>query len=250
MKLTDTITTEYAQLEAHLLGKQHTDTIKEKFDPLLHAYKVWLLEYIEEDGGSMNVLPDDEYSADYDVARGIIRTVRPNYSQDTLTHFCIDIIPFETAEFFTKTGLFLSAFINLAHQKTGEENYILDVSLFSVPLDYIGVENKANITIHGNVKDYLGKSMNKGRIVLNGNCESSAGADMYDGEIIVQGNAVSDIGNFLRGGTIRIKGNAGIDVGLEMCIGTIYLDGTYTNLADARMRGTIYHKDEIIWRQI
>ncbi len=247
MKLTTITKEEYAQVEAHVIGKLHTENTNEKFDPLMYAYKVWL-EYKEgDDTGKLS--PDDEFTVDYQVAKEIIRTLRPNYSQDTLTHFCIDLLPFTESYFFEDTGLFLSAYINLSHQKTKLKDYILDVSIFNVPLSYIGTNNESNITIFGNVKHYLGKSMDNGKIILNGDCESLTGADMYNGEIIINGNASSDVGNVLRGGTIRVKGNAGIDVGSGMCLGTIYLDGTYTNLADDKARGEIYHKDTIIWRQ-
>ncbi len=250
MNLTKITEEEYAQVEAHILSKLPTENTREKFDPLLHAYKVWLLEYLGEGGSTPNFSLDEEFAVEYDVAKGIIRALRPEYSQNTLTHFCIDILPFEKNEFFNETGIFLSAFIKLACEKTGEKEYFLDISLFTTLLDFIGMENRADLTLDGNVGNYLGKNMQEGKIVVKGNTEECAGEHVYDGEIIIHGNAKSNLGHTLCGGTIRVKGDAGIDVGLDMCAGEIYLDGTYTNLADARIRGTIYHKNQIIWRQI
>lgn len=67
---------------------------------------------------------------------------------------------------------------------------------------------KGNITIEGNVLEYVGHCVSGGRVIVNGNARRNAGVGISGGEVIVNGNAGSDAGGHITGGLVRIIGDA------------------------------------------
>jgi formylmethanofuran dehydrogenase subunit C len=110
-----------------------------------------------------------------------------------------------------------------------------------------------NITVKGNVGDFLGQSMKNGLITVVGNAGSWAGNGMSGGRINVEGNVADYTGAGLPGdafgmtnGLINITGNAGDRVGDRMRRGIIIVRGKSGNFCGSRIHaGTIIVLDKV-----
>ncbi len=104
-----------------------------------------------------------------------------------------------------------------------------------------------NITVKGNVGEFLGQSMKNGAITIHGNAGSWTGSGMSGGRINVNGNVDDYTGAGLpgdafgmRNGLINITGDAGDRVGDRMRRGIIIIQGNSGNYCGSRIHaGTI-----------
>jgi formylmethanofuran dehydrogenase subunit C len=124
-------------------------------------------------------------------------------------------------DFESKAGLFLSALIN----NCPESEFVIHTRHLGVKIFYLGLYNTKDITIKGDVGDYLAYSMSGGRITVEGNAGYGAGNTMENGEIIIDGNSDYFLGDRMKGGKITVKGNAGNEAGSNMGNGEIVIDG-------------------------
>ena len=68
---------------------------------------------------------------------------------------------------------------------------------------------KATITVHGNVGTGVAENMMSGKIVVKGNASQSAGATGHGGALIIEGDASSRCGISMKGIDIVVKGSVG-----------------------------------------
>ncbi|MFH0860799.1 MAG: hypothetical protein V1921_06325 [Candidatus Altiarchaeota archaeon] len=80
-----------------------------------------------------------------------------------------------------------------------------------VPLHFLGyhMEEDKDVTVDGDVGDWVGSNMAAGRITVNGRAGDSLGALMEGGSIHVRGDAGMDVGRGARSGTIDVDGVIG-----------------------------------------
>lgn len=110
-----------------------------------------------------------------------------------------------------------------------------------------------NITVNGDVGDFLGQSMKNGIVTVNGNAGSWAGTGMAGGRINIRGNVADYTGAGLPGdtfgmtnGLINISGNAGDRVGDRMRRGIIVIKGKSGNYCGSRIHaGTVIAMDKV-----
>ncbi|MBL1140755.1 MAG: formylmethanofuran dehydrogenase subunit C [Proteobacteria bacterium] len=110
-----------------------------------------------------------------------------------------------------------------------------------------------NITVKGNVGDFLGQLMKDGNITVNGNAGSWTGNGMSGGRINVKGNVLDYTGAGLPGdafgmtnGLINITGDAGDRVGDRMRRGIIVIQGKSGDYCGSRIHaGTIIVLDKV-----
>ncbi len=108
--------------------------------------------------------------------------------------------------------------------------------------DFVGaLNNGAKIEIHGNAGRYVGDNMTAGEIVVKGSAEDGVGFGTYNGTIVVYGNAGNGVGQLNKGGTILIHGNMGDLAGLYMLSGDLIVTGDAgVDTGDWMIGGTIY----------
>lgn len=108
--------------------------------------------------------------------------------------------------------------------------------------DFVGaLNNGATIKIEGNSGRYVGNNMTGGEIIVKGSAEDGVGFGTYEGTIVVYGNAGNGIGQLNKGGLILIDGNIGNLAGLYMLSGDIIITGnTGADTGDWMIGGTIY----------
>jgi hypothetical protein len=207
--------------------------------------------------------------------RRLLRALKEvEYTPDDVTKFSVILSDFQTdeipkwfrqTEFGKKVGLMLSALV-----ENGEENdFTISIQNLHIPPDYLGYQNRKNVSIIGDVNSYLGFQMTAGRMIIQGNASTMVGASMEGGEIIVKGN-VRQIGGDTeynrrsRGGRIVVEGDVGEictarkgsvivvgghvqSIGWETLAGEIHLDGTYDSIKlSSGSRTRIYHKGKLI----
>ncbi len=133
--------------------------------------------------------------------------------------------------------------------------YGVNITLQGDVGDFVGaLNNGATIEIEGNAGRYVGDNMTGGEITVKGSAGDGVGFGTYEGTIIVHGDAGNGIGQLNKGGLILIDGNigdlsglymlsgdiivtgnAGIDTGDWMIGGTIYIGGTYKTGTNAEI---------------
>lgn len=110
--------------------------------------------------------------------------------------------------------------------------------------DFVGALNDgASIKIEGDAGRYVGNNMTAGEIIVNGSAGDGAGFGQYNGTIVLHGDAGNAVGQLNKGGTIVIDGNIGDLSGLYMLSGDIIVTGNaglYTG--DWMIGGSIYVK--------
>jgi formylmethanofuran dehydrogenase subunit C len=185
-------------------------------------------------------------------------------------------------EFQVEQGIFFSALMN--HGK--DSDYVIHTEHLDIPIDYLGyrIERDVNVTVRGDVGEWVGNKMRRGsinvegntgrclghtlmggsiavkgnaanavgfmmkdgNITVNGDAMDGVGCQLEDGEIVVNGNVGSNVGNNMKGGSITIIGNAEDEIGIYMRGGEIRLEGDYKALSTSFRRGRIYHKGKLI----
>ena len=108
--------------------------------------------------------------------------------------------------------------------------------------DFVGaLNNGARIKIEGNAGRYVGNNMTGGEIIVKGSAEDGVGFGTYDGTVVVHGNAGDGIGQLNKGGLIVIDGDIGNLAGLYMLSGDIIVTGsTGIDTGDWMIGGSIY----------
>jgi len=181
------------------------------------------------------------YKEEYDRALSLVYKLKYNSSDITKVLFALPEV--RGRKYFNfNAGLFLSALIN----NCKDEKFVLITEHLSMAIDCIGYMNTKQITIQGNVGNYLGRSMENGLITTYGNAGDSIGFEMNGGSIIIHGNAEDEAGSCMKEGTITIKGNAGRSVGHYLHSGTIFLEGDHTSLSNNIGFGNIFHNGKQI----
>lgn len=119
-----------------------------------------------------------------------------------------------------------------------------DIHLKGEVGDFVGALNDgAKIKIDGNAGRYVGDNMTAGEIVVNGSAGEGVGFGQYKGIIVVRGNAGDAVGQLNKGGTIIIDGDIGDLSGLYMLSGDIIVTGNAgLSTGDWMIGGTIYIK--------
>ncbi len=110
---------------------------------------------------------------------------------------------------------------------------------------YLGENNNKNLTIKGDVADWVGRK-NKGKILVKGNAENWAGAYMDGKELIIEGNTGYLSGAYMKKGELIIKKNCGDEPGHGLCGGCIIVEGDADNYVGAFMQeGQIFVKGNV-----
>ena len=108
--------------------------------------------------------------------------------------------------------------------------------------DWLGMLNHGSrITVNGNAGDYAGDNAWDGEILIKGNAGNAIGLYAYGGALVVHGNVGNGVGQMLKGGTIVVSGNVGDEVGMYMVGGKIIIGGNAgKDLGQTMIRGAIY----------
>ena len=108
--------------------------------------------------------------------------------------------------------------------------------------DFVGaLNNGARIEIRGNTGRYVGNNMTSGEILVRGSAEDGVGFGIYEGTIIIYGDAGDAVGQLNKGGTIIIVGDMGNLAGLYMLSGDIVVTGDAgLDTGDWMIGGNIY----------
>ena len=163
----------------------------------------------------------------YIKALELIRNLR--YSAHEVEQFSIALVQFQKErEFSEKAGIFLSALIN----NGSETNYVIHTRHLDKKLSCLGVFNKKNLVIEGDVYYGVGKMMLGGSITVNGNVDFRAGFLMFGGKLVINGNTGTETGYGMTSGEIHVNGE---------------LD-RYKGNPDSYMptNGRLYHKGQLI----
>jgi len=104
----------------------------------------------------------------------------------------------------------------------------------------VGIEQKGEVVIYGKAGDFFGALNKGGNLVLRGEVRGFVGDSMEGGEIVVVGNAGKGAGYCMRNGRLLIRGKAGPFAGMLLQGGVIVIDGDAGDLAGTAMRdGTL-----------
>jgi hypothetical protein len=155
----------------------------------------------------LNVRLKDGVVATY-YARALKQITGISYSSANVEKFSVALAEFQNEDHFRlAAGLFLSALIN----NCKDNDFVINTGHFSEGIDALGYKNTKNLTVVGDVGNFLGDSMQ---------C-----------------------------GTITVEGNAGGVVGAWMTGGEIHIDGSYRYLSENIISGKIYHKGKLIFEK-
>ncbi len=259
MKLTDVIKKEYAEIQP--IVQEKIDRVRKDYRKeirqILIAYEKILENYSFEKKLSL-----DHNTSIYDL---IIRNeTKIQYSADTITAVCNELLQFEKNDYFESTvGIFLSELITQHFYKNPkQESYILitenykqnNLNLLCSNLSVNAVIvmgntgfsfgqnlSKGFLLLMGDAGNFVGSDMQGGKIQIEGSAKSQVGRSMINGEIIINGNVDSGCGYQMKNGSILCKSNAGNSVGNWMGNGTIIIEGNTTDKTGLSMwNGTIH----------
>ena len=112
--------------------------------------------------------------------------------------------------------------------------------------DYVGLLNSgARIIVKGDAGNFTGDNSWDGEIIVEGNTGYGTGIYSYGGTLVVYGDAGDAAGQLFKGGVLIVKGNVGDIVGLYMVGGEIVVVGDAgRELGDYMIRGAIYLRGE------
>jgi len=190
-------------------------------DAIRAHYEKWL----------RNITAEDTLDTAYQKAEERARLIE--YTAQGLTLFSKGLKEFETEEFFSYTGLYLSAMSNNAR----EDEINLQVQDIGRKLNSVGYRNRKVLVIEGDIGNLGGYEMVGGRMIVAGNAASSLGKHLHGGEIMIRGNAGYWVGEGMMGGKITIVGHVGDLLGLEMENGEITVHGDAGNYVGRSMKG-------------
>ena len=129
------------------------------------------------------------YNADhYSYEDTFVKLSHISCSAADVERFSLVLAEFQDEKWFSyKAGIFLSAIVNNGR----DSDYVVRTGHLKSPPDSLGCKNRKNLTIIGDVGDWLGSYMAGGRITLKGNAGIQVGYGMEGGEIFIHGIAVS-----------------------------------------------------------
>jgi hypothetical protein len=157
-----------------------------------------------------------------------------NSAEDVET-FSILLEGFQAGKNFPyKAGLFLSALIN----SSKDTEFVIHTAHLR-PIDYLGYRNTKNITVDGDIGNWVGAEMESGAITVKGCTGKHVGDFMGDGKIIVEGNAHGFVGQNMKKGSILVMGDANAMVGHRMKDGTIIVKGNSSGYVGYWMEGGV-----------
>lgn len=147
---------------------------------------------------------------------------RLDYTAKDVEDFSLALSGFQKENNFSiKAGVFLSALINSCRSM----KFVIHTAHITEPIHGLGMRNRKDITVKGNVGDVAGGSMIRGTITVEGNAGASVGVMMNGGTITVKGNAGNNAGQDMRGGEIHIEGEVGSIAGKKGISRMIYQRG-------------------------
>ena len=113
--------------------------------------------------------------------------------------------------------------------------------------DYLGALNDgARIEVNGNSGKFTADNMTSGEIVVDGSAGYGSGIGMYGGALLIRGNSGDYTAVINKRGTIIVLGNVGEFLGVYMVGGDVVVLGDAgRNLGDWMIRGTICVRGEI-----
>jgi hypothetical protein len=134
----------------------------------------------------------------------LLRGLKP--SPRTVQRVCIAMREFQgERNFQTRAGVFLSALFNV-EEFSGKEALRLDLRHLDVPLNYMGLRNRKNLVLIGDVGTDAGHKMESGSILVEGDAGDEAGSDLCGGKLIIHGDVGIKLGEWMRGGEIHVHG--------------------------------------------
>jgi formylmethanofuran dehydrogenase subunit C len=147
-------------------------------------------------------------------------------SAEDIELFSVALTDFlDEKRFPAKAGLFLSAMINLSK----DEPIALDVTHIPVKLRFLGIKNRKDVIVTGDLGEYSFERMEGGSVVVHGSTKR-AGHGLKGGSLTIHGNVRGDCGAYMEGGSIHVKGEAGSEsiersIGHKMSGGRIAVEG-------------------------
>ena len=90
------------------------------------------------------------------------------YSAKEIDEFSKNLSKFENKKNFERSGLFLSALVNMSP----DNNITLNIGNIGSKINYIGFRNKKILIINGDCGDFTGLDMNGGELRVNGRIKS------------------------------------------------------------------------------
>jgi formylmethanofuran dehydrogenase subunit C len=157
-----------------------------------------------------------------------------NYTANEIEKFCLLLIDYQHEwNFSSYAGRFLSALISNGKDR----DYVIPTGHLDVKLSRLGMDNRKNIRVEGDLGDAVAWNMERGSITINGSVDSGLGAGMKGGRIIVFGNVGEGLGHEMTGGRITIEGNADREIGKRMHGGIINVKGNAGNASGSLMYG-------------
>jgi hypothetical protein len=160
----------------------------------------------------------------------LLRGLTP--SPRTVERACIALREFQgERDFQTRAGVFLSALIN-GEGFSENEALRLDLRHLDVPLNYMGLRNRRNLVLIGDVGDKAGYKMESGSILVEGDAGDKAGLDLSGGKLIIHGDVGIKLGEWMRGGEIHVHGR-------KKSKGLLVISGHLRG-------GRIYHRGKLV----
>jgi hypothetical protein len=157
---------------------------------------------------------------EYDKVHALLQGI--GISADDVKQFSVMLMDLmEDKRFPTKAGVFLSAMINLMEEDSVE----IDVRHLEGKVNYLGMRNKKNVTIFGDLGSCAFELMESGTVLINGDVRRGLGYWMKNGEIIVEGNVRRECGAMMRGGRITVRGDTSGVIGRSMVGGVLIFEG-------------------------
>ncbi len=187
----------------------------------------------------------------YNAAQQIVSKI--SFEKEDISFFVSTLPNYQKFEYFSFSGLFISALINKHYEKTKtNEEYVLITEGLGKgilkELQQIGTyTNGATIHVFGNLGSNTGENMISGKIIVEGNCGYNTGIFMQGGEIILR-NAKRGLGSYMVGGKITCE-RTGTETGYLMEGGTIFITEHCEEIDKNSYGGKIYYKGEKIIRQ-
>ncbi len=251
MKLSDTLTTEYANVKSQVHEKLKSPSLDEEVKRILSAYEEVLSFY------NYHELRGDKR----ELMESIIeRKTKMKYGSDAVTSASLSLLQFEKDPYFSQTsGIFLSTILQKHFNlHPDEKKYVLITESYDTRhLRFLCSEMKISevfiqgncgqffgrrlsqgkLFVSGNAMDYLGDELNGGEIIVTGSSKKQVGSNMKKGNITVEGNIDSSCGYYMEGGVIHCKSNATYHTGNNMKEGTIVIDGSVEDGTGIDMKG-------------
>ncbi len=230
MKLTQQIEKEYASITPERIAEIKTYSVPKEMP---HALDIFLNNFCPKNSTFNNQTANFEY----EISLAMIQVLSFNYTSENITSFSLALSSFEEHRYFYRTGIFLSALINVHQEKTkATQPYVLFTNYLNKKIAHLCMNNKSIIQIIGDCGISCGFQMESGTIIVEGSTESRVGEHMCNGEIHVKKNTAEIRGqNHFYGGKIIVYGDKPIvDIWgfIRMGIGSA---------------GEIYHKDTKIY---